>query len=244
MILKAACFPRLRGSSDYRGIFFKQVPYLCVSDTTAVPLSAVGTRVFCFIPIINRTSRGKICLFLGSFSCSLVYDGCIASVFEANASDVVRSRCVCFTRTLFCMINIYVILCYCSFKAVIDKSSPSNAERKGMYHVPCVYRYDESDFLPSFYLTNENNTVWKPPANEEKNRNHVHELFIEFFTCLAPVFTIFFKCRKKIYFAFSLLSHIIFITRWPVKLLYCSALKYTSQHTKTYLNYSVLLLIF
>lgn len=67
--------------------------------------------------------------------------------------------------------------------------------------------------------------------------------FIELFTCLAPVFTFFLNASKKNYFAISLFSH-IFITDWPVKLLYCSALKYTSlQHTKTYFNYSALLLL-
>lgn len=42
---------------------FKQVPYLCASSTTAVQLSAVGTRALFFILVINRTSREKICLF-------------------------------------------------------------------------------------------------------------------------------------------------------------------------------------
>lgn len=69
-------------------------------------------------------------------------------------------------------------------------------------------------------------------------------MFIELFSCLAPVFTFFQNASKK-NLIFPFFSHIFFlITDWPVKLLYCSALKYTSlQHTKTYFNYSVSLLI-
>lgn len=46
---------------------FKQVPYLRASSTTAMQLSAVGTKALFFILVINRTSREKICLFLGLF---------------------------------------------------------------------------------------------------------------------------------------------------------------------------------
>ncbi len=101
---------------------FKQVPYLCALSTTAVQLSAVGTRALFFVfPIINRTSRDKKFVFFGSFSSSLVYDRCIASAFEAHACDVVQSRCVCFiSREHSCVINNRVIHCYCSLEAVTD----------------------------------------------------------------------------------------------------------------------------
>lgn len=44
----------------------------------------------------KQNQQGRKFVFFGSFSSSLVYDLCIASVFEARACDVVRSRCVCF----------------------------------------------------------------------------------------------------------------------------------------------------
>lgn len=111
----------------------------------------------------------------------------------------------------FCMINIYVILCYCSLKAVIDKSSPSNAEHKGTYRVPCAYRYDDSHFLPSFYLTDKNNTVWKPPANEEKKSKpctwtvywvflRAWHLYLQSFLNAAKRFTLLFPFCHTLFF--------------------------------------------
>lgn len=90
-------------------------------------------------------------------------------------------------------------------------------------------------------------TVWKPPVNKEKKKIETMymncllsflrawHLYLQSFLNAARRFTLLFPFCHTLFF---------FITRWPVKLLYCSALKYTSQHTKTYLNYSVLLLIF
>ena len=69
---------------------FKQVPCLCAWRTTAVPLASF------FILLINRTSREKICVFLGPFLPVWFYDRHIASAFEARACDVEQSRCVSF----------------------------------------------------------------------------------------------------------------------------------------------------
>lgn len=47
---------------------FKQVPYLCASGTTAVQLSAVGTRAFFFFLLHSRNKQnqqGKNLSFFG-----------------------------------------------------------------------------------------------------------------------------------------------------------------------------------
>lgn len=101
---------------------------------------------------------------------------------------------------------------------------------------PLNFNYVGQSYIPAVLL--------KKKTKFQTNINELKCLlsFCVLGTCIYSFFC-FKRLSKIIVLLFSFFPH-VFIIDLPVKLYYCLALKYTYlQHTKTYFNYSVFLLL-